>query len=146
MMKYLLIENEEGQYINLEDNKRYDILECHEAIGPRADEFVEYDNLEQAMEAFDVEVYHEPVIEEPEIPEGEVWEDPKTLEQEEIPGPGISFFKKIEKPDGEFQDKDGNRYNILTCDDDCEDQEGWLAFESIEEACAAWDLAPVDKE
>lgn len=63
-MKYLLIENEEGQYIEIDGTERYDILECHEAIGPRADEFKEFDNIEQAMEAYGVEEYHEPVIEE----------------------------------------------------------------------------------
>ena len=48
-MKYLLIENDEGPYINKEESKRYDMLECHEAIGPRADEFVEFENLEEAL-------------------------------------------------------------------------------------------------
>ena len=48
-MKYLLIPNEEGQYVNKEQNKRYDVLECHEAIGPRADEFVEFANLQEAL-------------------------------------------------------------------------------------------------
>lgn len=47
-MKYLLIENDEGQYINKEQDKRYDVLECHEAVGPRADEFVEFESLEEA--------------------------------------------------------------------------------------------------
>lgn len=61
-MKYLLIENEEGQYIKINGTERYDILECYEAVGPRADEFQEYDNLEQAMEAYGVEVYPEPII------------------------------------------------------------------------------------
>ncbi len=48
-MKYLLIPNEEGQYINKEEGKRYDVLECHEAIGPRADEFVDFPNLQEAL-------------------------------------------------------------------------------------------------
>ena len=48
-MKYLLIPNDEGQYINKEEGKRYDVLECQEAIGPRADEFVEFANLEEAL-------------------------------------------------------------------------------------------------
>ena len=30
-MKYLLIPNDEGQYINKEEGKRYDILTCHHA-------------------------------------------------------------------------------------------------------------------
>ena len=60
-MKYLLIENEEGQYIKINGTERYDILECHEAVGPRADDFQEYDNIEQAMEAYDVDVYLEPI-------------------------------------------------------------------------------------
>ena len=47
-MKYLLIENEEGQYINKEKGKRYDLLECHNAIGSRASEFVEFSNLDEA--------------------------------------------------------------------------------------------------
>lgn len=61
-MKYLLIENEEGQYIKIDGTERYDILECHDVVGPRADDFQEFDNIEQAMEAYDVEEYHEPVI------------------------------------------------------------------------------------
>lgn len=61
-MKYLLIENEEGQYVKIDGTERYDILECHEAVGPRADDFQEFDNIEQAMEAYGVEVYPEPVI------------------------------------------------------------------------------------
>ena len=48
-MKYLLIPNEEGQYINKEEGKRYDVLECQEAIGPRADEFVEFSSLEETL-------------------------------------------------------------------------------------------------
>ena len=48
-MKYLLIPNEEGQYINKEQDKRYDVLECHEVIGPRAGEFVEFENLQKAL-------------------------------------------------------------------------------------------------
>ena len=51
-MKYLLIPNKEGQYINKEQNKRYDVLECHQAIGPRASDFVEFENLEQAKEHY----------------------------------------------------------------------------------------------
>lgn len=46
-MKYLLIENSEGQYIK--DGKNYDILECNNAIGPRASEFKEYKNLNNAI-------------------------------------------------------------------------------------------------
>lgn len=53
-MKYLLIPNDEGQYINKETSKRYDVLECHQAIGPRANEFVEFANLEQAKKHYDI--------------------------------------------------------------------------------------------
>lgn len=49
-MKYLLIPNDEGQYINLEEDKRYDVLECHKAIGPRASEFVDFANLQEALD------------------------------------------------------------------------------------------------
>ena len=49
-MKYILIPNDEGQYINKDEGKRYDVLECHEAIGPRADEFVEFENLQEALD------------------------------------------------------------------------------------------------
>lgn len=58
-MKYLLIPNDEGQYINKEENKRYDVLECHEAIGPRADEFVEFANLQEALDFWHLTEYHE---------------------------------------------------------------------------------------
>ena len=49
-MKYLLIENEDGIYTK--DNKKYDILECNNAIGPRASEFKEYKNLNNAIQCF----------------------------------------------------------------------------------------------
>ena len=51
-MKYLLIENEEGQYINNDQNKRYDLLECHKATGPRAKDFVEFENLQEAQTTY----------------------------------------------------------------------------------------------
>ena len=51
-MKYLLIPNEDGQYINLYEGKRYDVLECHEAIGPRVEEFAEFANLQEAEQAY----------------------------------------------------------------------------------------------
>lgn len=55
-MKYLLIENEEeGQFINKETNKRYDVLECHEAIGPRANDFVQFESLEEALVFWNLE-------------------------------------------------------------------------------------------
>ena len=63
-MKYLLIENDEGQYINKEEGNRYDVLECHEAIGPRADEFVEFESLEEALAFWNLEsVEPEPEVE-----------------------------------------------------------------------------------
>ena len=49
-MKYLLIETEDGIYTK--GGKKYDVLECHEAIGPRASEFVEFANLEQAKKHY----------------------------------------------------------------------------------------------
>lgn len=55
-MKYLLIENEEGPYINKKQNKRYDVLECHEAIGQRAKDFVEFENLEEALAFWNLEL------------------------------------------------------------------------------------------
>lgn len=50
-MKYLLIENEKGQYIG-KDGKRYDILECEYAVGPRADGFVDFESLEEALKTW----------------------------------------------------------------------------------------------
>lgn len=67
-MKYLLIKNEEGQYIKINGTERYDILECHEAVGPRADEFKEFNSLEEAMEAYGIKEYYDSDIKE----EGEV--------------------------------------------------------------------------
>ena len=46
-MKYLLIENPKGSYSK--DDKNYDILECNNAVGPRASEFKEYKNLNNAI-------------------------------------------------------------------------------------------------
>ena len=54
-MKYLLIETEEGQYINKDTDKRCDVLECHEAGGPRAKDFVEFENLQEALESWRLE-------------------------------------------------------------------------------------------
>lgn len=53
-MKYLLIENEEGQYIKINGTERYDILECHEVVGPRASEFKEFDNIKHALEYYNL--------------------------------------------------------------------------------------------
>ena len=53
-MKYLLIENEEGQYIKINGTERYDILECHEAVGPRANEFVEFPTLQDALDFWEL--------------------------------------------------------------------------------------------
>lgn len=46
-MKYLLIEDEEGKYIK--EGKRYELLECNEVRGPKANEFKEYKNLNNAI-------------------------------------------------------------------------------------------------
>ena len=54
-MKYLLVKNEDGQYINKEQNKRYDVLECHNVIGPRAKDFVEFENLQEALKSWHLE-------------------------------------------------------------------------------------------
>lgn len=40
-------ENPDGQYIDGNGN-RFDILFCHEALGPGADDFVEFESLEEA--------------------------------------------------------------------------------------------------
>ena len=53
-MKYLLIENEEGKYIKINGTERYDILECEYAVGPRKDEFVEFESLEEAAAFYDL--------------------------------------------------------------------------------------------
>lgn len=45
-MVYLLTKNEEGNYEK--DGTRYDILEASWARGPRANEFVEFESLEEA--------------------------------------------------------------------------------------------------
>lgn len=44
-------ENPDGQYIDGNGN-RFDILFCHEALGPRADDFVQFDTLAQAEEHY----------------------------------------------------------------------------------------------
>ena len=49
-MKYLLIANEEGEYIK--DSIRYNLLECNNVIGPRANDFKEYKNLNNAIKYF----------------------------------------------------------------------------------------------
>lgn len=49
-MKYLLIENPKGKYTK--NNKNYDILECNNVVGPRASDFKEYKNLNNAIRYF----------------------------------------------------------------------------------------------
>lgn len=51
MVKVLILENEKGQYIDKE-NKRYNLIYGTYVVGSRADEFQEFDNIEQAMEAY----------------------------------------------------------------------------------------------
>lgn len=84
-------------------------------------------------------------------------------------------YKKVENEQGNYIGQDGKRYEIQTChiteskeqvqvgtttETDEEGNEievtvyesrvvinkGWTAFESEEEAAAAWDLTPVDEE
>lgn len=49
--KYLLVENEEGQYKG-KDGNRYNVIEAGWVVGPRADEFVEFANLEEAIKTW----------------------------------------------------------------------------------------------
>lgn len=44
-------ENPEGQYIDGNGN-RFDILFCHEALGAGAEDFVEFESLEEALETW----------------------------------------------------------------------------------------------
>ena len=49
-MKYLLIEDENGIYEK--DGKRYNLLACAWVKGQRANEFQEFNSLEEAEEAY----------------------------------------------------------------------------------------------
>lgn len=49
-MKFLLIEDENGNYEK--DGKRYNLLVCAWVKGPRANEFVEFESLEEALETW----------------------------------------------------------------------------------------------
>ena len=49
-MKYLLIETPKGKYTK--NNKNYDVLECNNVVGPRASDFKEYKNLNNAIRYF----------------------------------------------------------------------------------------------
>lgn len=49
-MVYLLTQNDEGKYVK--DGTRYDLLEASWAKGPRANEFVEFESLEEAEKHF----------------------------------------------------------------------------------------------
>ena len=147
-MKYLLIEKEIGRYLNEEQDKRYDIIECHEAIGPRASEFKEFDTLEHALEYYGLTDPNAPVKEETEKvvtseTENTTQEEATVSETESVEE--ILAYKKEESPAGTYQDKDGERYNILSQSFE-EVPEGWTAFESEEEAAAAWDLTPIEEE
>lgn len=83
-MKVLLILNDEGQYINKEA-QRCNLLCCQWAKGPRADEFVEFPTLQDAIKYYGLEEYHEPVPEvfEPVIEEEVVVSNEENTAEEE---------------------------------------------------------------
>ena len=45
-MKYLLILDDNGNYGK--NSEKYSLLECNEVVGPRAKDFKEFKNLEEA--------------------------------------------------------------------------------------------------
>ena len=49
-MKFLLCEDENGNYEK--DGKRYNLLVCAWVKGPRANDFQEYNSLEEAEKAY----------------------------------------------------------------------------------------------
>ena len=51
MIKVKVIEDESGHYLN-SLGKHYNIIACSWVKGPRADEFKEFNSLEEAMEAY----------------------------------------------------------------------------------------------
>lgn len=53
MIKVLLIEDENGQYQN-EQGKKFDIIACSWVKGQRANEFVDFDSVEQALEYYNL--------------------------------------------------------------------------------------------
>lgn len=73
-MKVLLIKDENGQYVN-KQQERFNMICCEWAKGPRANDFKEFATLQAALAYYslteyhtddkesDVEEYHEPVIE-----------------------------------------------------------------------------------
>lgn len=121
-MKILITENEKGKYQN-KQGKRFNLLACTWVKGLRANEFETFKNLDEALKKYGLT---------------------EVKDEDKITHPVI-FFKMQESPAGKFQDETGNRYDILTCAGNCAG-EGWTSFESIEEACAAWNLAPADEE
>ena len=50
-MKFLKVLDEEGEYIDIQ-KQRCNLLSCHEVIGPRTYEFIEFDNIEDAEKAY----------------------------------------------------------------------------------------------
>lgn len=69
-MKFLKIEDEFGDYKDKEDNK-YSILICKWAKGPRADEFVKFQTLQDALDFWKlIPINPEPVEEIQEVENG----------------------------------------------------------------------------
>lgn len=52
IMKYFLYEDEQGIYEK--EGKNYSILECNQVVGERAEEFKDFENLEEAKQFFEV--------------------------------------------------------------------------------------------
>lgn len=155
MLKVLKVEDEQGQYIDAEGN-RCNLIYGTYAIGPRASEFDEFETIEEALEHYGLTEYIEPKPK-PEPPQEieKEQEEEKEEEPQEIPNEPeeeinldegeITAYRKEENPAGIYQDKNGERYNIVSESFE-EVPEGWTAFESEAEAAAAWDLTPVTEE
>lgn len=56
-MKYFLYEDERGKFEK--DGKNYSILECHNVVGNNAENFKEFENLEDAIKNFKLTVKEE---------------------------------------------------------------------------------------
>ena len=152
-MKFLVVPDIDGQYVNPE-GEHFNVIYGGFVRGPRASEFKEFDTLKHALEYYNLIDPNAPVEEEKEeeqpaeevvISETEntTEEQPTVSEMENVEE--IIVYKKEASPAGTYQDKEGERYNILSQSFE-EVPEGWTAFENEEEAAAAWDLTPIDEE
>ena len=78
-MKYLVVPDDDGQYVN-QDGEHFNVIYGGFVVGPRASEFKEFDTLEHALEYYGLTDPNAPVEEEQLSYDTQVTEDGEMLE------------------------------------------------------------------